>query len=412
VTLRRTMTTKRRRVVVLYRFLPQYRRRFYELLRRRLEAEGVEFRLIYGDGDDGDRSKRDLVYLPWAQSVPNRILTLFGLRAVWQPALRYLRRDDLVIVEQATKLLLNYWLHVLAALGLIRLAYWGHGRNFQATSARAPQEGVKAWLSRRVHWWFAYNDLSRSIVESYGFPKERITSVDNAIDTNALRRLAVEIDDARRSAARERFGLKGQCVGLYIGAMYKEKRLEFLMKAAARIRHEIPDFELLLVGSGPDAHIAAEAASAHPWVHYLGPLFDHDKAHAFAVSRVVLLPGAVGLAILDSFACGVPLVTTDVPFHGPEIDYLDNGRNGLMTPHDADTYAEAVVRLMRDQLDYESLRNGAVASARRYTVENMVDRFASGIFQALDSGTPLSGHLPLRVEPGDHPGMDGGQPAS
>jgi exopolysaccharide biosynthesis WecB/TagA/CpsF family protein len=38
------------------------------------------------------------------------------------------------------------------------------------------------WLTK-VDWWFAYNDLSAGIVRSLGYPEERITSVQNAIDT-------------------------------------------------------------------------------------------------------------------------------------------------------------------------------------------------------------------------------------
>lgn len=103
-----------------------------------------------------------------------------------------------------------------------------------------------------------------------------------------------------------------------------------------------------------------------------------------AVGQIQLNPGLVGLGILDSFVCGVPMLTTDCGIHSPEIAYLENGLNGLMTPNDLQSYVNACVRLLRDPLALDSLRNGCEASAREYTVENMALRFADGIVRCLD----------------------------
>jgi hypothetical protein len=37
--------------------------------------------------------------------------------------------------------------------------------------------------TRQVDHWFAYTDLSRRIVEGFGHPAEKITDVNNAIDS-------------------------------------------------------------------------------------------------------------------------------------------------------------------------------------------------------------------------------------
>ena len=48
-----------------------------------------------------------------------------------------------------------------------------------------------------------------------------------------------------------------------------------------------------------------------------------------AISDVFLLPGKVGLAILDAFA----VLTTRLDIHCPEIEYLEEDRNVLVTDH-------------------------------------------------------------------------------
>ena len=84
---------------------------------------------------------------------------------------------------------------------------------------------------------------------------------------------------------------------------------------------------------------------------YRGPVFgDETAADLLRQSTLLLMPGLVGLAVVDSFATGCPLVTVDLPFHSPEIEYLENGVNGVCLPAGTTptAYAEAVVELLGD----------------------------------------------------------------
>jgi glycosyltransferase involved in cell wall biosynthesis len=101
------------------------------------------------------------------------------------------------------------------------------------------------------------------------------------------------------------------------------------------------------------------------------------------LGRVFLMPGGVGLAILDAFALQLPLVTTDCGTHGPEICYLQHGENGWMTEDDPVAYADAVAGLLRDRVRLERFRARCLADARRYSLENMTRHFAEGIRKAL-----------------------------
>ena len=99
----------------------------------------------------------------------------------------------------------------------------------------------------------------------------------------------------------------------------------------------------------------------------------------------MLNPGLVGLGILDAFVCGVPMLSTDCGIHSPEIAYLENGVNGVMTADDLSAYVWASVNLLRDTQALGALRTGCVASAQEYTVENMARRFADGVTGCLEA---------------------------
>jgi len=381
----RAAAARRPRVMIIYKSLPEYRRRFYESLRARLAEMGVELQLVYGQAGVEDAKKNDCVDLPWATRVKNRIWRVGQRDVYWQPCLRLTRQADLVIVEQANRLLLNYVLLVLRQLGLRRVAFWGHGRDFQAHGHFRMREWIKHRLTRHVDWWFAYNDTSVRVVQAAGYPAQRITNVQNAIDTRRLTEALQRTTPEQIQEMRARLGIRGQNVCIYTGGMYKDKRLEFLVHACDLLRVRVPDFEMIFVGSGPEAGVVREAAKTRPWMHFVGPQFDTAKVVYFAASKLLLMPGLVGLVALDAFALETPLVTTNVAYHSPEIEYVRDGANGVIVdpPEELEKYVSAVAGLLRDEPHRQKLIAGCRAARERYTNEAMVERFAGGIGSAL-----------------------------
>jgi glycosyltransferase involved in cell wall biosynthesis len=394
----RAQPPSRRRVAIVYRYVPQYRAEFYEGLRAELDRRAVDLSLVHGDPTGADVGKNDAIGFPWATKIHNRSVSVAGKTLVWQPVWRHVAGHDLVIVEQATKLASNYLLLLSQRVGGPRVALWGHGVNLQADERLVTRlaEAVKRRYTRLPHWFFAYTERGAARVRAMGLAADRITVVDNAIDTSALLHDARSVSEAELTAARRRLGVRGAHVGLYVGALYQEKRVPFLVESAIHIRKLVPDFELLVVGTGPAADFVSAAASSHDWVKWLGPVFGREKAVLGRLAKVLLMPGAVGLVVLDSFAMGIPLITTDVHYHGPEIDYVEDGVNGVVLPASADaaTFAAGVAGLLASDERLADLRTGCARTVDRYTVENMIQRFADGICDALDraskKGTPCA----------------------
>lgn len=377
-------------VSIVYRHIPQYRREFYQLLRDDLADRGIALTLVHGQPVGEDAVKGDSVRLPWATEVRNRTLTVAGKQLVWQPAWPHISRSDLVIVEQASKLLVNYVLLAAQRIGGPRVAFWGHGVNMQADgrSVTRAAESVKRLSTRAAYWFFAYTDGVAARVREIGFPADRITVVQNALDTEALRRWYVEATDAEVAELRADLGLTGSRVGLYLGALYRGKRLDFLIESARHIREALGDFELVIAGTGPEAATVAAAARQHPWIHAVGPVFGRRKALLGRLSDVMLMPDLVGLAILDAFALETPMVTTAAAFaHSPEIEYLEDGVNGMVVPGRPSprVFGSTVVDLLVDRGRLDALEKGCRDSTGRYTVAEMSVRCADGIVAALRS---------------------------
>jgi glycosyltransferase involved in cell wall biosynthesis len=155
--------------------------------------------------------------------------------------------------------------------------------------------------------------------------------------------------------------------------------LDFLVAAAREIRRRIPNFQLLIVGDGPERDRLAVETRQDQWIHWLGPRHSEEKVLLLSLADVMLNPGAVGLSILDSFACRVPVFTTDCDLHGPEIAYLQHEKNGIVTADELTTFVDAVSSTLFDARKLETLRIGCAESASRYTIGNMAMRFYEGI---------------------------------
>ncbi len=374
-----------KRVLIVYKYVPQYRETFFNQLRSRLADSGIDLVLVYGDPTLSEALKRDAVRLSWAVYVRSRVVRLSArTNLIYQPVVSLASDCDLVIVEQANRLLVNPVLLLLCKAGLAKLAFWGHGSNFQGEDTLAAR-WVKSLMARHVSWWFAYNELSAKTVEALGFPRRRITRVMNTIDSRGLAEALASVSDGEISEVQRRLGLSDSPVCLYIGGMYKLKRLDFLLDACNLIHAKMPEFRMVFVGSGVEAYKVEEFAAEHEWCRFVGAQFDRGKALYLRLAQLLLMPGLLGLAIIDSFVAGVPVVTTNVPYHSPEVEYLRSGDNGVMvdSPGDAAAYASKVVDLLRDDQALLHLRLGCARSAETYSMERMVERFSQGIQEAL-----------------------------
>jgi glycosyltransferase involved in cell wall biosynthesis len=288
----------------------------------------------------------------------------------------------LIIVEQANRLLLNYLLIARRHFTAQKIAFWGHGRDLQAAPFTLRNRWKRLFINH-VDWWFAYSTEVGEEISKCAFPKNRVTNVQNTIDTESLLHAKATISVQQLNALRKGLRLGGGPIGLYCGRMYKDKRIEFLLDACFRVREQIPGFELLVIGCGQEQEKVISAAGRCHWIHYLGPKYNEERVPYFLLSDVFLMPGVVGLVLLDCFALEVPLVTTSIPFHGPEVTYLSNNVNGLITANNVQDYAAEICWLLSDPERLARLKSGCRQAAGVYTMQTMVENFAHGISACL-----------------------------
>lgn len=366
-------------VIIYQRVLPHYRVPFFEALHKELLLSDIKLVVVAGNEKKGQVPKTVKLERPWVVYRENIYISLLGKEIVLQRMNFGDFKANAVIVEQSNRLFLNYILCFFRLLGCFKVGLWGHGKNFQSSRPRGLRERFKQKISKTYDWWFCYTELGKKILSSAGCDQSKITVVRNSIELTDFEDL-----NSRESLGSLHFNkfevFPDDNLGIYCGGAYHEKRIDFLLESLTLIRERVKNFKFIFIGDGPEINkVEKFHESNHDWFYWAGAKSGKDRAEYFRYAKVFLMPGLVGLAVLDSFASAVPMITTNIDYHSPEIDYLENGINGLIINNSLADYVSAVEGVLNNDKELQKLREGCVESAKIYSIGSMSKNYAQGV---------------------------------
>jgi L-malate glycosyltransferase len=381
----------RKKVSIVNVQLSPFRVAFFNQLRAELDLRGIDLEYFHGDIWPAERDRNYECHLDWASQITNRFIPIGkGRYACWQQLPHKLLADsDLVVITQENMILSNYPFILKRRLSAKRLAFWGHGISPRTRSADSPGERWRRIWAKKADWWFGYTQKSVNALKLAGFPEQRITNTNNAIDNTVFLQDLQKVTPVQLVDIRQHCHLDDKAVvGLYCGALYVDKRLDLLVEAADLIHAKNPHFRLVVIGSGSESGFIEEAFRTRPWATAVGAKSGVEKAAYFKLAQVILNPGLIGLIVLDAFCTGLPIVTTGGDtHHSPEVAMLEEGVTGFFPEPTASAYAQTVIDLLADKQQYKRSHEAMLAAGNQYTMENMVLQFANGIEACLDRPT-------------------------
>lgn len=182
---------------------------------------------------------------------------------------------------------------------------------------------------------------------------------------------------------------------LFVGRMTREKGVGDLLAAAKLLNERGVDYELTLVGSGPELPAMQTLASSlglDERVRFLGfvPQGDilrglYERADLFVFpSHTEALP----LVLLEAMAAGLPIVTTAV---GGIPDLVQDRVNGLLVPPSSPVaIASAVATLVRDAAVRAEMGARNVEKAAGHATPVETKRLCEAIYRVCGMALPQS----------------------
>lgn len=196
----------------------------------------------------------------------------------------------------------------------------------------------------------------------------------------------------RWEASRRALGLpEDRFLAITVGRLVKRKAVHRLLHAISALPDSV---FLIVVGTGPEeaelCHLASTLGIENR-VQFTGFVDEHTKWRLLACSDAYVsasMHEGFGLVYLEAMAMGLPVIAPD---HGGQMDFLVDGRTGLIFPvGDDQRLVESIGRLLEDPERRARMGERNRRSAERFEADNCARAYEE-VFRRVTSGTTRSG---------------------
>lgn len=166
-----------------------------------------------------------------------------------------------------------------------------------------------------------------------------------------------EEDYENKEKLREKLNIGTKQVVLYAGRIVKQKGVEYLIKAFAKLREERDDIVLIIVGRGEcrdQLELLSKNLNIADHVYFMGFVENESLPPYYLLCNVYVMPSITygqadcwGYVVNEAMHCGKPVIATAAV--GAAFDLIKNGENGFIVPEkDVNALYEALKKIISD----------------------------------------------------------------
>ncbi len=307
-----------RKLLLISNYVFHYRINNYNYFYKQFKKNDVEFSVLANGAQKVD----------FAVEVPVTVMK-FNLYMY----IRYIRqyKPDCIILFLHLKDRIIFPLVYYCRIMNIPVVYWNFGIDLGE-----PDHKIKNFLYKHIH--NIVNAILLYSPNEYRYIKpvhhSKTFVANNTVNMTDHDNMVIE-----GNVLRDTYKIKEKHIVLFVGRIIGSKRVDVLLRC---FRNQ-PDIAVVIAGNGMPTDML-ETINNQPNYYYLGEI-KYDK---FEISKiyhgadVVCIPGNVGLAIIEAFYWGKPLVTLKSikGLNSPEIYYLKDGENGYIANDEYDMQAK------------------------------------------------------------------------
>jgi phosphatidylinositol alpha-mannosyltransferase len=250
-------------------------------------------------------------------------------------------------------------------------------RSFFYPLAHTP---IRAALDRRLHGRIAVSKPAAQFIGQW-FPGDyRI--IPNGID----------LDHFQRTMEPFPQFMDGRPNILFVGRSEKRKGLKYLVAAFGRLKWQMPDARLIVVGPGnpdPDTlRVIGERAIQD--VVFTGGVSYRELPRYYRSAHVFCAPStggeSFGIVLLEAMAAGAPVVASDIAGYATVVTHNQNGL--LVKPKDEASITEGLLTALAQPELRRRLSESGRAFVHQFTWERVADQVLDYYEELLTARAP------------------------
>ena len=219
-------------------------------------------------------------------------------------------------------------------------------------------------------------------------------SAPRPVDHTAMAVIPTFIDDDlialaadERTASRPDFVPASAPYIFYAGALGAFKGVDVLLDAHAKLRNNGTEVPLVLAGLPRDDFPIAERAGVTVVTNVPQEAVIAAWRHAMVGVVPSVVPEGFGRVAVECLAAGTPCVVSAL---GGLLDIVTDGVDGIhVTPGDSDELADAIHRLVNDEVLRSRLSAAGPAKAASFTLSQVAPRVDAVYLQVLDTAKKI-----------------------
>ena len=316
---------------------------------------------VYTDDETINNVRTIRVYYKKSKS---KIISLFRFFRANQLALKRLPKPDIIHVHVLTRLgIIALWHKTIHGTPYIITEHWSRYLSGNDFSGLFRKKLTKT-IVKHANAVTTVTDILAKAMQSHGLHNKNYVIMPNVVDIKMFKPVEHHNDVPKI---------------VHISCFEdKSKNISGLLESLKILKDRNVSFQAVLIGDGMDFDAMKQRANylqLNDKVTFTGMLQGKTLTDTLADCDFMVLSSnyeTQGVVLLEAFACGLPVVSTNVG----GIPEIVNDSNGiLVTPHDPEQLANAMLRMLQTYHDYDpdSLRAGIIKKFSNEAVGKLLD---------------------------------------
>jgi glycosyltransferase involved in cell wall biosynthesis len=291
---------------------------------------------------------------------------------VWP--LKYFKPTNIIVCVLSGRSFFNIFHSFLAKISGVPFYWWGHSRNFALeTKFQRIKDFFKLLSIVSSSGMLTYTENeSKRIRKKLGFLTPNLISLNNTVRTDEIFNL---IKNNNSSSMNELYA-DNFCIGM-VGRLHNRRFADLGINSFINASKNNKKIRLIIIGGGEEYPRLKNKYFLNKNVIFTGTIEDENiLTQYFKIFKFLINPGLVGLNLIHAMSYGKFTLATSRIDHSPEIHFLVNKFNGIITDPTEYHFTESIIKLIADEKLRDELNLNSIKTVKKeLLIDNMANNF-------------------------------------